>query len=127
MDIKRIVANVRLLCDSQAFEYFLYGDLDEEEAEPYNRFFEEIDQLSERLPEDVFVTDLENLYCGNARTHVYGKATCNATQGHLILDQKTQDRVLFNNIEDAEAAGYRPCGKCMHDKYIEWKNKKMKV
>jgi methylphosphotriester-DNA--protein-cysteine methyltransferase len=31
-------------------------------------------------------------------------------------------RVFFANEKDAIAAGYRPCGRCLRDKYNEWKD-----
>jgi methylphosphotriester-DNA--protein-cysteine methyltransferase len=30
-------------------------------------------------------------------------------------------RVFFANEGDAIAAGYRPCGNCMRERYREWK------
>lgn len=120
MDIRRIYKNAKILSNSEAFDCFLYGEMSEEDTESFNQCVEEIEQLEKLLPENIFIDDLKDLYCGNAKTHVYGKAMCNATQGHLLLNQETKDRVLFDSMDAAEAAGYRPCRKCLYDRYIEW-------
>jgi methylphosphotriester-DNA--protein-cysteine methyltransferase len=57
---------------------------------------------------------------GHARTKVYGRLDCgvgvrNARLGH------TRHRVLFADEATAIAAGYRPCGACLRDKYRAWK------
>ncbi|PAE37640.1 metal-binding protein, partial [Bacillus sp. 7884-1] len=35
-------------------------------------------------------------------------------------------RVFFADEETAIAAGYRPCGACMREQYVKWKNEKDK-
>ena len=57
---------------------------------------------------------------GHARTKVYGRLDCpvgvrNARNGH------TRYRVFFADEATAIAAGYRPCGACLRDRYRAWK------
>lgn len=54
---------------------------------------------------------------GNMPAKIYGKLSC--TSGKRM---KTQNRVFFQNEAEAIAAGYRPCGHCMREKYLKWKS-----
>jgi len=33
-------------------------------------------------------------------------------------------RVFFLNEQHAKAAGFRPCGACLPDKYVRWKERR---
>jgi methylphosphotriester-DNA--protein-cysteine methyltransferase len=48
---------------------------------------------------------------------IYGTLSCGSGK-----KMKVENRVFFQNEQEAIAAGYRPCGHCMRDKYREWKN-----
>ena len=39
---------------------------------------------------------------------------------------RKQNRVFFINEREARAAGYRPCGSCMREKYKAWNEQKEK-
>ncbi len=56
---------------------------------------------------------------------IYGRLDCPAALRALKIPNSTypQYRVFFKDEETAIAAGYRPCGTCMREKYKEWKNK----
>lgn len=54
---------------------------------------------------------------GNRPAKIYGTLSC--TSGKKM---KMENRVFFQNEEEAIVAGYRPCGHCMRAKYLEWKN-----
>jgi methylphosphotriester-DNA--protein-cysteine methyltransferase len=53
---------------------------------------------------------------GNRPAKIYGTLSC--ASGKRM---KTANRVFFKNEEEAIAAGYRPCGHCMREKYLKWK------
>ena len=53
---------------------------------------------------------------GNSRLKIYGKLCC--TSGKRM---KTENRVFFQSGKEAMTAGYRPCGHCMRDAYLQWK------
>lgn len=53
---------------------------------------------------------------GNAALKIYGTLHC--PPGKRM---KKSNRVFFSNEDEAIAAGYRPCGHCMRQKYNEWK------
>jgi methylphosphotriester-DNA--protein-cysteine methyltransferase len=52
---------------------------------------------------------------GNANLKIYGTLTCFSGKR-----MKKQNRVFFSNEKDAIAEGFRPCGHCLRDKYLQW-------
>jgi hypothetical protein len=54
---------------------------------------------------------------GNIPAKIYGRLSCASGK-----KMKAENRVFFQNEEEALAAGYRPCGHCLRAKYQEWKN-----
>jgi len=65
--------------------------------------------------------DLEEIrLAGNIKLKIYGKLTC--SPGKRI---KLQNRMFFKDEAEVIAAGYRPCGHCMRDKYKKWKGNRM--
>jgi hypothetical protein len=57
---------------------------------------------------------------GNGKEKRYGELHCSAA--NRALDKGYADhRVFFANEEDAIAAGYKPCGTCMRERYNRWK------
>jgi methylphosphotriester-DNA--protein-cysteine methyltransferase len=55
---------------------------------------------------------------GNLRLKIYGTLYC--VSGKRM---KKQNRVFFKNEKEAIQLGFRPCGHCMHEAYLNWKNK----
>ncbi|MDB5111086.1 MAG: metal-binding protein [Mucilaginibacter sp.] len=55
---------------------------------------------------------------GYKRGAIYGTLSCSAGKR-----MKTENRVFFRDEQEALAAGYRPCGNCMPEKYKTWKLK----
>ena len=53
---------------------------------------------------------------GNARSKIYGLLNC-----HSGKRMKTENRVFFENEQDAIAAKFRPCGHCQPIEYKKWK------
>jgi hypothetical protein len=57
---------------------------------------------------------------GNRRARIYGRLTCGSARA--ALDRGYADhRVFFADETAAIAAGFRPCGNCMRDRYREWR------
>ena len=55
-------------------------------------------------------------FAGNRKLKIYGTLKCSS--GKRML---RQNRVFFENENEAADAGYRPCGHCMHYEYLAWK------
>jgi methylphosphotriester-DNA--protein-cysteine methyltransferase len=56
---------------------------------------------------------------GNRKLKIYGSLQCSS--GKRML---RENRVFFQSEKEAIANDFRPCGHCMKDKYLPWKNKK---
>jgi len=54
---------------------------------------------------------------GNKKLKIFGTLTCSAGKR-----MKRENRVFFSTEQDAQNAGYRPCGHCMRTEYNRWKN-----
>ncbi len=52
---------------------------------------------------------------GYQKARIYGLLSCKS--GKRI---KTENRVFFKDEAEALAAGYRPCGHCLPQKYKRW-------
>ncbi|MGI9157633.1 MAG: Ada metal-binding domain-containing protein [Marmoricola sp.] len=60
---------------------------------------------------------------GNRKQKVYGTMDCGAARSAQQRFPETflQHRVFFADEAAAIAAGYRPCGSCLREKYRRWK------
>jgi methylphosphotriester-DNA--protein-cysteine methyltransferase len=54
---------------------------------------------------------------GNVKLKIYGLLKCPAGKR-----MKVENRVFFVLEDEALQAGYRPCGRCMREDYLRWKN-----
>jgi methylphosphotriester-DNA--protein-cysteine methyltransferase len=59
---------------------------------------------------------------GNSKAKIYGKLDCPAANAALKKGY-ARHRVFFLNENEAVAAGYRPCGRCMRKQYLAWKER----
>lgn len=59
---------------------------------------------------------------GNAKLKIYGRLTCNSGKR-----MKKENRVFFHDETEAIRNGYRPCGHCMRNQYLQWKSGKNQV
>jgi hypothetical protein len=57
---------------------------------------------------------------GNATLKIYGRLDCTRAVAALPLGY-AKHRVFFADEQTAIRAGYRPCGRCMHEQYAVWK------
>lgn len=60
----------------------------------------------------------ELAFGGNKKLKIYGTLHC--LSGKRM---KRENRVFFASEEEANAAGYRPCGHCMKQDYQHWKQR----
>lgn len=59
---------------------------------------------------------------GHRRTRIYGRLDCPAALRAIARGGPyPKFRVFFDDEATAVAAGYRPCGVCMRERYREWK------
>ena len=63
----------------------------------------------------------KGLLGGNGRTKVYGTMDCPVALSFLRRGFEPKHRVFFADEETAVAAGFRPCGACLRERYREWK------
>jgi hypothetical protein len=57
---------------------------------------------------------------GNATLRIYGRLDCSRAIAALPLGYANH-RVFFADEDAAIAAGFRPCGRCMNERYTIWK------
>ncbi len=58
---------------------------------------------------------------GHRRTKVYGRLDCAGARRWIAKGHYVTHRVFFADEETAIAAGFRPCGACLRERYREWK------
>ena len=71
-----------------------------------------------------YLSEEKGEFGGNKETGVYGRMDCSAALRALSLDTRDhyiQNRVFFKDEATALAAGFRPCGRCLREKYKQYK------
>ncbi|MCA9858548.1 MAG: metal-binding protein [Thermomicrobiales bacterium] len=58
---------------------------------------------------------------------IYGRLDCSSALRYLAKGQYARHRVFFADEETAIAAGYRPCARCMPERYRVWKEQQDRV
>ena len=53
----------------------------------------------------------------NKKLKIYGRLDCRSGK-----KMKKQNRIFFNDREEATFLGFRPCAHCMRNEYQLWKN-----
>jgi len=53
---------------------------------------------------------------GNIPAKIYGTLTCSSGKG-----MKKENRLFFEDQNEAILAGFRPCGRCMREEFKIWK------
>ena len=62
---------------------------------------------------------------GNRRAKIYGRLDCPSALGALRRgDTYRASRVFFADEATAVAAGYRPCARCLPERYAAWRRSK---
>jgi methylphosphotriester-DNA--protein-cysteine methyltransferase len=60
---------------------------------------------------------------GHRGTRVYGRLDCPSALRWIAKGHYVRHRVFFADEEAALAAGYRPCARCLPDRYARWKTR----
>ncbi|HWE44079.1 MAG TPA: Ada metal-binding domain-containing protein [Gemmatimonadaceae bacterium] len=72
-------------------------------------------------PDGKFVeSDVPGTLGGNATLRIYGRLDCESAISALKRGY-AKHRVFFANEQAAIDAGFRPCGRCMHEQHAVWK------
>jgi len=58
---------------------------------------------------------------GHGRTKVYGTMDCPVAMSLLRRGFEPSHLVFFADEETAIAAGFRPCGACLRERYAAWR------
>ena len=58
---------------------------------------------------------------GHRRSKVYGRLDCPGALRWIAEGHYVAHRVFFADEPTAAAAGYRPCARCLPEKYRAWK------
>ncbi|CCG02034.1 Ada metal-binding domain-containing protein [Blastococcus saxobsidens] len=69
-----------------------------------------------------YPSETPGLLGGNSDDKIYGQLDCWSARRWIGRGYESI-RVFFADEQTAIAAGYRPCGHCMRDKYREWKSR----
>jgi len=65
-----------------------------------------------------FIRKGEIGWAGNKRGKVYGRLDCTSRKQML-----RKNRIFFKTETEAIRSGFRPCGHCLHARYMAWRNK----
>lgn len=68
-----------------------------------------------------YASEVKGALGGHGRTKVYGTMDCPVALSLLRRGFEPRHRVFFLDEETAIAAGFRPCGACLRERYAEWK------
>lgn len=69
-----------------------------------------------------YLSESKGTLGGHRRTRIYGRLDCPGALAHIAKGQYVKHRVFFADEATAIAAGYRPCARCMRDRYQAWKS-----
>ena len=60
---------------------------------------------------------------GHRATRIYGRLDCPSALRALANGGYVTNRVFFADEATAVAAGYRPCARCLPERYHDWKDR----
>lgn len=69
-----------------------------------------------------YLSPIKGTLGGNKDLKIYGRLDCPSALRWLAKGFYKKVRVFFKDKKTAIAAGYRPCGICMRNEYLKWKN-----
>ena len=73
-------------------------------------------------PTGPYTSTVPGTFGGNGHAKIYGRLHCSsAVRAVKAGDTYQKHRVFFQDEAAAVAAGYRPCGNCMRERYRAWK------
>ncbi len=70
----------------------------------------------------VYLSDTPGAYGGNGKLKIYGRLDCPSALSTIrrFPGSYEKSRVFFADEKTALAAGFRPCGNCLREKYKEY-------
>ncbi len=68
-----------------------------------------------------YESDVKGQWGGHRGTKIYGRLDCPSALRAIARGGYVRQRVFFADEATAIAAGYRPCARCLPDRYAEWK------
>src|SRR3954464_14170559 len=68
-------------------------------------------------------SDVSGALGGHRRLKVYGRLDCPTALRAIANGKYVEHRVFFADETTAIAAGYRPCGVCMPERYRAWRHR----
>ena len=73
---------------------------------------------------EFYTSTMPGTYGGNSKAKIYGRLDCPAALSTIKAHPGSYEagRVFFADEQTAIAAGYRPCGRCLRERYLEWKS-----
>lgn len=69
----------------------------------------------------IYLSDEKGTLGGNSKDKIYGRLDCPSANYWVQRGLYADIRVFFKDEATAIAAGYRPCGRCVREKYKRWK------
>jgi len=72
---------------------------------------------------NIYFSPEPGLFGGYRKGKIYGRLDCKSANRAIAKGGYVKHRVFFKDEETAIKAGYRPCAKCMPEKYTKWKMK----
>ena len=58
---------------------------------------------------------------GHRKNKIYGRLDCAGAAYWIARGHYVKQRVFFADEATAVAAGYRPCARCLPERYAEWR------
>ena len=74
-----------------------------------------------------YISEIPGTYGGHRKSKIYGRMDCPAAIRAIAKGGYVKERVFFADEQTAIAAGFRPCGVCLPEKYAIWKNEKNRL
>jgi hypothetical protein len=68
-----------------------------------------------------FQSETPGLLGGHRKSKIYGKLDCTSALNAIAKGGYVKYRVFFADEQTALSAGYRPCARCLPEKYLKWK------
>ena len=68
-----------------------------------------------------YSSDQPGLFGGNRRERIYGRLDCPSAARAIAAGGYVGGRVFFADEATAISAGYRPCARCLPERYSVWK------
>jgi len=71
-----------------------------------------------------YLSEIPGTFGGNGKLKIYGRLDCPSALSTIkrFPGSYEKSRVFFADEKTALAAGYRPCGNCLREKYREYMN-----